>query len=131
MKMKLFQTLTLKFEKTDWAKNPEFRLMDTLLDMHPGLMQLVAQDILQGCKQSDFGRQDIPSVEQIFRAAIYRELKQLDYRDYTTSAKRFFFKINNTKSGDKRTDLFREQLITFTKCINLIPGLYILLLDFL
>lgn len=49
--------------------------------MHLGLMQLVAQNILRGCKQSDFGRQYIPSVDQIFHAAIYKELKQLDYND--------------------------------------------------
>lgn len=225
MKMKLFQALTLKFEKPDWAKNPEFGLMDTILETHPELIKILEKDIMQGCKQSDFGRGDTPSVEQIFRAAIYKEMKQLDYReleyaqsdsrictqfikldefrpysfqmyqkyiskikaenlqklmvelnkiaiaegledveklrqdsttvetnihyptnnslvwdcikesnrlllqlkeeitdldyrDYTVSAKKTFFKINNTKSGDKRIDLFRKQLITFTKCIN-------------
>ena len=46
------------------------------------------------------------------------EIETLDYRDYTKTAKKTFFKINNTKSGDKRTDLFKSQLITFTKCIN-------------
>jgi IS5 family transposase len=46
------------------------------------------------------------------------EVKGLDWRDYTKDAKRTFFKINNTKSGDKRIDLFNKQLITFTKCIN-------------
>jgi len=45
-------------------------------------------------------------------------MKGLDWRDYTKDAKRTFFKINNTKSGDKRIDLFNKQLITFTKCIN-------------
>jgi transposase, IS5 family len=200
------------------------------LDSHPDLLRIVESDILKGCKQSDFGRKDIPSVEQIFRAALYKELKQLDYRDleyhqsdsricsqfvkidvlrpysfqmyqkyiskikadnlqqvivalnkvaigegledvkklrqdsttvegnihyptnnslvwdcikeshlllehlhkeitdpmaiglnyrnYTKAAKKTFYKINNTKSGDKRIDLFRQQLVTFTKCIN-------------
>lgn len=225
MKMKLFQTLTLKFEKPDWAKNPEFGLIDTILEMHPELIKFVEQDILQGSKQSDFGRKDIPSVEQIFRAALYKELRQLDYReleyhqsdsrictqfikldelrpfcfqmyqkyiskiteknlqlvmislnkiainegledleklrqdstvvetdihyptnnslvwdcineshrlflhlqkeitnidyrDYTKTAKKTYFKINVTKSEDKRINLFKQQLITFTKCIN-------------
>ena len=225
MKMKLFEALTLKFEKSDWARNPELGLMDTILETHPELIKIVEQDILRGCKQSDFGRGDTPSVEQIFRAAIYKEMKQLDYReleydqsdsrictqfikldefrpysfqmyqkylskikaenlqklmvelnkiaiaegledveklrqdsttvetnihyptnnslvwdcikeskrllsqlkeeitdlnyrDYTVSAKRTFFNINNAKSGDKRIDLFIKQLITFTKCIN-------------
>lgn len=223
--MKLFEALQLKFEKPDWSRNPEFGLLDTLLDSHPELVKFVEMDIVEGCKQSDFGRQDTPSVEQIFRAALYKELKQLDYRDleyhqtdsricaqfvkidelrpysfqmyqkyiskikqehlqdiliainriainsgiedleklrqdstvtetnihyptnnslvwdcikesqrllyqlqdqakdlnyrdYTSSAKRIYYKINNTKSGDKRVDLFKKQLTTFTKCIN-------------
>jgi len=225
MKMKLFQTLTLKFERPDWARNPEFGLLDTLLEEHPELIKLLEEDIIGGDKQSLFGRQDMPSVEQITRAAIYKELKQLDYReleyhqtdsricaqfvkieetrpysfqmyhkyisritaeslqkllveintiainegleslkqirqdstvvetnihyptnnslvwdcikeshrlleklseemavidwrDYTKDAKRTYFKINNTRSQDKRADLFRKQLTTFTKSIN-------------
>jgi len=81
MKMKLFQTLTLKFERPDWARNPEFGLLDTLLEEHPELIKLLEEDIIGGDKQSLFGRQDMPSVEQITRAAIYKELKQLDYRE--------------------------------------------------
>ena len=46
------------------------------------------------------------------------EISGLGYRDYTKDAKKTFFKINNTKSGDKRIDLFKKQLITLTKCIN-------------
>lgn len=223
--MKLFETLRLKFEKPDWASNPEFGLLDTILEQHPELLKLLEPDITRGEKQSDFGRKDTPSVEQIVRAAIYKELKQLeyreleyhqgdsricaqfvkidelrpygfqmyhkyiskikaenlqrllvelnkiaiaegledvkqlrqdstvvetnihyptnnslvwdciresdrlleklheemkdsDYRDYTKDAKRTFYKINNTKSEDKRADLFKKQLVTFTKCIN-------------
>jgi IS5 family transposase len=230
MKMKLFEALTLKFEKPNWAKNPEFGLFDTILEQHPELIKFVDADIIRGCKQSDFGRKDMPSVEQIFRAAIYKEIRQLDYReleydqvdsricsqfikldnhreysfqmyqkyiskiqaenlqqlmvainkiaieeglddieklrqdstvvesnihyptnnslvwdcikenhrlmiklneeicdldyrDYTKSAKRTFYKINNTKSGDKRVDLFKKQLITFTKCINQVSNI--------
>ena len=188
-------------------------------------MKLAEADVVKGCKLSDFGRQDMPSVEQIVRAAIYKEIKgldyreleyaqgdsriceqfikldnrhpfsfqvfqkyiskitedtlqkllvrinkiaigegledieklrqdstvvetnihyptnnslvwdcikeshrllsqlaeevkDLDYRDYTKDAKKTFYKINNTRSGDKRIDLFKKQLITFTKCIN-------------
>lgn len=225
MKISLFETLKIKFEKPDWSKNPAFGLMDTIIEMHPELLKIVESDITKGCKQSDFGRKDIPSVEQIFRAAIYKEMKQLDYReleyhqsdsricsqfikidelrpysfqvyqkyiskihadnlqkvmiflnkiaigagiedmerirqdstvietnihyptnnslvwdcireshrlfeylqkemkdidyrDYTKTGKKTFYKINNTKSGEKRIELFRQQLITFTKCIN-------------
>ncbi len=81
MRMKLFEPLQLKFQQADWANNPEFGLMDTILDHHPRLLNYVAEDITEGNKRSDFGRQDVPSVEQIVRAAIYKELKQLDYRE--------------------------------------------------
>lgn len=225
MKMQLFEPLRLKFEQANWSKNPEFGLMDTVLEQHPGLYAYVQKDITEGNKISDFGRKDIPSVEQLVRAAIYKELKQLDYRDleyhqvdsriceqfvkidngrvysfqmyqkyiskiksenlgkllvdlnkiaikegledieklridsavvetnihyptnnslvwdcikeihrllkqldeevksfsyrdYIIAAKKTYFKINVTKSGDKRADLFQKQLITFTKCIN-------------
>ncbi|WP_056928721.1 ISNCY-like element ISSydi1 family transposase [Candidatus Symbiothrix dinenymphae] len=241
MKMQLFEPLRLKFESANWAKNPELGLFDTILELHPELIKLVEADVVKGCKLSKFGRQDMPSVEQIMRAAIYKEVKGLDYReleeaqedsriceqflkidslrpysfqvyqkyiskitadslekllveinkiaisegledvqklrqdstvvetnihyptnnsliwdcikeshrlltqlneevqvanfrDYRKNAKRTYFLINNTKSSkkskkkaspetatealDKRTELFRRQLITFTKCIN-------------
>ena len=81
MKMRLFETLQLKFEKPDWAKNPAFGLVDTILELHPELLKLVEPDILSGNKASNFGRKDVPSVEQIFRAALYKEFKGLDYRE--------------------------------------------------
>lgn len=225
MKMKLFESFRLKFEQADWSKNPEFGLIDSILEQKPSLIELASEDVLKGSKGSDFGRKDTPSVEQIVRAAIYKELKNydyreleyaqsdsricsqfikldnrqpfsfqlfqkyiskisentlqkllmelnktaiaesledvsslrqdstvvatnihyptnnalvwdcikesdrllqklleevqdLDYRDYTKDAKKTYFKLNNTKSGDKRVDLFNKQLITFTKCIN-------------
>ncbi len=65
MRMKLFEPLQLKFEQADWASNPEFGLMDTILDHHPGLLNYVSEDITDYNKRSDFGRQDVPSVEQI------------------------------------------------------------------
>jgi len=225
MKLKLFETMQLKFEKPDWSRNPTLGLIDTILELHPELLKMVEPDILSVSKVSNFGRQDTPSIEQIFRAALYKELKQLDYReleyeqsdsricaqfikldelrpycfqmyqkyisriqestlqqvlitlnkiaisegledisklrqdstvvetnihyptnnslmwdcikeshrlftdlleelsdfnyrDYTQNAKKIYYKINLTKSGDKRVDLFNKQLITFTKCIN-------------
>jgi IS5 family transposase len=225
MKTPIFETWRLKFEQSDWARNPEFGLMDTILERHPELIKLLTPDIVMHEKQSKFGRKDIPSVEQIVRAAIYKELKGLNYRqleydqsdsricsqfvkldterlysfqmyqnyigkikaenlekllmalnriaisegledlqkmrvdstvvetnihwptnnslvwdcikeshrllsaldaeidglnyrDYTKGAKSTFFKINNTKSKDKRIDLFNKQLAIFTKSIN-------------
>ena len=223
--MKIFNDLLIKFEKPDWSKNPEFGLIDTILEKHPELYDIITVDILSGIKESIFGRKDNPTVEQIIRAAIYKEMKGLDYReleyaqsdsricatfiklderkpfsfslfqqyiskikpeslqkllvslnkiaieeglediikirtdstvvksnikyptnntlvldcinesyrllaqlaeeckdinyiDYSKNAKKLYFKINMSKSGDKRVDLFRNQLITFTKTIN-------------
>jgi len=79
--MKLFSDLTLKFEQPNWAKNPEFGLMDTILEQHSELLNIVREDITKGAKRSNFGRGDVLSVEQIMRAAIYKELKGLDYRE--------------------------------------------------
>ncbi len=38
-------------------------------------------DVLSGLSDSNLGRKDSPSVEQVLRAAIYKEIKQLTYRD--------------------------------------------------
>lgn len=79
--MKLFKDFKIKFEKPDWSRNPEFGLLDVILEQHPHLISLLEEDITKGQKNSVFGRQDTPSVEQIVRAAIYKELKGLEYRE--------------------------------------------------
>ena len=223
--MKLFEDLKLKFEQPNWARDPELGLVDTILDEHPELLAILQTDIVKGTTESVFGRKDTPSVEQIVRAAIYKELKGLEYRElsyhqddsricalfikidelrpysfqmyqkyisriksenlqkilvelnkiaieqgledikslrqdttvvetdihyptnnsilwdcikeanrllshlkeeigelkymnYSVQAKKTYFKINNTKSKDKRTELFRKQLILYVKTIN-------------
>lgn len=223
--MKLFADLTIKFEQANWASNPEFGLIDTILEQRPDLLHLVKDEITMKKKSSGFGRGDVPSIETIFRAALYKEFKGIDYREleyaqedsricslflkidelrpysfqmyqkyisrisestlqnilqelnkiainegledikkirqdstvvesnihyptnnslvwdciktshnllknlseefpefntrsYIKSAKRTYFKINNTKSEEKRVQLFKNQLITFTKTIN-------------
>lgn len=79
--MKLFSDLTIKFEQPNWAKNPEFGLLDSILEKRPDLIKIAQKDIEGNSKNSNFGRGDVPSVEQILRAAIYKELKGLDYRE--------------------------------------------------
>jgi IS5 family transposase len=223
--MKLFNELKLKFDHPDWSRNPEFGLIDTILEQNPDIILMMKDDIVQGEKPANFGRGDSPSVEQVVRAAIYKEMKGLDYReleyaqsdsricanfikldmrkpysfqmfqkyisrikpatlqkvllainkisinegyedlsrigtdatvietnvhyptnnsllwdcikestrllrqlkeemesieylDYTKSAKKTYFKINNTKSPEKREELFKKQLVVFTKTIN-------------
>ena len=225
MKIPLFHEFSQKLEQADWSKNPELGLLDTILENHPELLDLLKADLTKGLKESNFGRKDMPSIEQIVRAALYKEIKGMDYReleyaqsdsricgrfiklnplrhysfqmyqtyiskikeeslqilmvainkiaieeglesieqfrqdsfvvetnihyptnnslvwdcikeshrlleqlskevsdfnyrDYMKGAKKTYFKINNTKSGDKRVDLFNKQLILFTKVIN-------------
>jgi len=81
MKMQLFESLTFKFEQPNWAINPVFGLLDAILDAHPEILMIVSGDIIGYSNQSEFGRKDIPSVEQIFRAALYKEMRGLDYRE--------------------------------------------------
>lgn len=79
--MKLFNDLALKFEKPDWKENPEFGLIDTILETHPEIITLVSNDLAELTKSTNYGRKDTPTVEQIVRAAIYKEMKNLDYRE--------------------------------------------------
>ena len=79
--MKLLNDLKLQFEKELWALSPELAVMDTILNQHPEIYEMVKKDITMGEESSSFGRQDMPTVEQIVRAAIYKEMKSLTYRE--------------------------------------------------
>lgn len=79
--MKLHNELKLKFEKPDWARSPEFGVIDTILEMHSDILLLFKDDIIRKSLDNQFGRGDVPTVEQIVRAAIYKEMKGLDYRE--------------------------------------------------
>ena len=79
--MKLFEELTLKFENPDWSRNPEFGLLDTILEKNPNIYHWVKDDLQGKSSQNQFGRGDVPSVEQIVRAALYKEIKGLTYRE--------------------------------------------------
>ena len=76
--MRLFEDFKMKFEKPDWSRSPELGLIDTILEQHPHLVELLAEDFTVGKKLSVFGRKDTPSLEQIVRAGIYKELKGLE-----------------------------------------------------
>lgn len=79
--MKLLNDLKLQFEKELWALSPELAVIDTILNQHPEIYEMVKKDITLGEESSSFGRQDMPTVEQIVRAAIYKEMKSLTYRE--------------------------------------------------
>jgi hypothetical protein len=65
MKMKLFEPPVLKFEEANRSRNPEFGLLDTVLETHPELYKIVEGDITEGKTDGNLGRGDSPSVEQI------------------------------------------------------------------
>jgi len=79
--MKIFNELLLKFEKPDWSANTEFSVIDTILELRPDIILMLKSDIIGNERASTFGRQDTPSVEQIVRAAIFKEMRGLDYRE--------------------------------------------------
>jgi len=81
VEMKLLNDLRLKLEKPMWALDPELALIDTVLNENPGLYEVIAPDIMDLNRSSDKGRQDSPTVEQVVRAALYKEIKKLDYRE--------------------------------------------------
>jgi IS5 family transposase len=79
--MKILNDLRLKLEKPLWALDPELALIDTILNENPRLYEIIAPDIMELSKGSKVGRQDSPTVEQVVRAALYKEIKKLDYRE--------------------------------------------------
>ncbi len=79
--MRIFEDFKLHFEEANWKNDPELALVDSILQAHPEMVSLVDKDIRKGEGQHPLGRQDTPSVEQIMRAAIYKELKGLEYRE--------------------------------------------------
>ena len=79
--MKILNDLRLKLENPNWALDPELALIDTILNENPRLYEIIALDIMDLNKSSEMGRQDSPTIEQVVRAALYKELKKLDYRE--------------------------------------------------
>ncbi len=79
--MKILNELRLKLDNPNWALDPELALIDTILNENMGLYEIVVADIKDLNKSSNVGRQDSPTVEQVVRAALYKEIKKLDYRE--------------------------------------------------
>jgi len=78
--MKLLNELALALENPHWGVNTEFAVIDTILSMHPEIYELVARDF-SGKASKSLGRGDSPTIEQILRGALYKEMKGLTYRE--------------------------------------------------
>jgi IS5 family transposase len=115
--MKMFNEWVLKFEESDWSRNPEFGVIDTILELHPEIIQIFKADVVGNDDINNFGRKDTPTVEQIVRAAFYKELKGYDYREleYAQSDSRIcatFIKL------DERTPFCFQTFQKFISRIN-------------
>src|SRR5579863_3594081 len=72
--------LALTLENPNWGINTELAVIDTILSMHPEIYELVARDF-SGKVSRSLGRGDSPTIEQILRGALYKEMKDLTYRE--------------------------------------------------
>ena len=79
--MQLFEDFKILFEQPNWKNDLELGLIDSILEKHPHLIYTLGEGISDSNSKKKFGRQDTPSIEQIVRAGIYKELKGLDYRE--------------------------------------------------
>ena len=79
--MKIYNDLTLRFEQQVWEKSPELAVIDSIIVSYPQLVEIVMDDIIEGLKNNKFGRKDNPTVEQVLRLAIYKEIRKLNYED--------------------------------------------------
>lgn len=98
--MEILDNLRLTFEKPVWCKFSQLSTIDTILEAYPHIIELVKNDILNGLKNNRFGRKDGPSVEQILRAGIYKELRKLTYEElelheYDSTMCRNFMHLNS------------------------------------
>jgi IS5 family transposase len=78
--MKLLNELSLTFENPLWALDMELAVFDTILSMHPEIYEIVKKDF-KGIIGKSLGRKDTPTIEQILRGALYKEMKVLTYRE--------------------------------------------------
>ncbi len=79
--MQVFTTFQRQLEEPCWHLDPELALAEATIRMHPELVELIREPVLATGKNSSLGRQDSPTVEQVLRAAMYKEVKGLSYAD--------------------------------------------------
>jgi len=92
------ETFRTLFEQPLWHRDPELTLFDTIILLHPEVLDPVTPDVLAVGKNSQWGRQDSPRVEQVVRGAIYKEVKglsyaQLEYHQYDSKIAAVFLQV--------------------------------------
>lgn len=94
----LDEQMRLKLGEPLWMHDPELAVIDTTLEQHPELYDLVKDDILILCKNNNMGRKDGPTVEQVVRGGIYKIVKGLtyeglEYNEYDSKICPIFIKL--------------------------------------
>lgn len=79
--MKIFNDLKLRFEQQIWEKSPELAVIDSIIVSKKELVNIIKDDVIKELKNNKLGRKDNPTVEQILRLAIYKEIKKLNYNE--------------------------------------------------
>ena len=102
--MKSVQLKLLARVHPDWAINPELSVIDTILEQYPKILEIARTDYESILKESGLGRQDIPSLEQIIRAALYKKHRdityaQLEYENFDSKLCARFLKLDILKSS--------------------------------
>lgn len=77
--MQVLTELKVKSAAPLWHLDSELAVFDTILATHPEFLDVVKDEVLAVGKNNGLGRQDSPTVEQVVRAAIYKEVKGLSY----------------------------------------------------
>ncbi len=54
--------------------------MDSIINNHPEIIEMVKEEVSWGQEEKVLGRKDMPTVEQIVRAGMYKEIKNLTYK---------------------------------------------------
>lgn len=79
--MQLFEDFKIRFEQPNWKNDLELSLIGSVLERYPHIISTLGEGISGRNGKNRIGRQDTPSIEQIVRVAIYKEMKGLDYRE--------------------------------------------------
>jgi len=79
--MKLLENLRILFSNPLFALFPELTVYDTILEKRIDIIKIFEGDLVKDLKKNNLGRKDTPSVEQIVRAIIYKEVRGLTYEE--------------------------------------------------
>ncbi len=79
--MVILDTLLTKLRDKHWSPFPTLIIANEVLGVRPDIALLVKTEVEAGLKKNGLGRGDSPSVEEVVRLAIYKEVRGVDYRE--------------------------------------------------